>query len=176
MVFVVCSGIAWCLHYCANHLPKTRENPLLENFGNLMIGAPQQGPFSSGNYFARKTYEPPADLFGNLRISRAASSSTSQKHKKFTSSQDLDNKPVKSLPGIGNILSQRLSDKGYSSTSSNSVYQKFISLNTDQQKFMTWLKNFGTNSKQANDCYQCIYDWYQKNCDYWNWKIESIVC
>ena len=154
------------LHYCANHLPKTHENPLLENFENLMIGAPNQGPFSSGNYFARKTYEPPADLFGNLRISRAASSPTSQKHKKFTSSQDLDNKPVKSLPGIGNILSQRLSDKGYSSTSSNSVYQKFISLNTDQQKFMTWLKNFGANSKQANDCYQCIYDWYLKNCDY----------
>ena len=74
---------------------------LLQNTAELCTNSSSStqyhGSISSGNYFARKTFEPPTDLLTNLRISQAAASSTSQKHKKFTSSQDLDNKPVWNL-------------------------------------------------------------------------------
>ena len=152
------------LHYCKNHAPKTPGNPLeLENsFGNLMIGS-ATGTTSSpcrANYFSPTTFEPPVEMLKNLEISSQAS--ISQKHKSFTSSQDMESRPIKALPGIGEVIGRRLADAGY--TMANQVYYQFISLNYDKDNFERWLRYFGANAKQANDCYQCIYDWYLHNC------------
>ena len=50
-------------HYCANHLPKTRENPLLERFENLVLSdanssssTQNQGSFSSGKFESCNEY------------------------------------------------------------------------------------------------------------------------
>ncbi|KAL1441077.1 hypothetical protein MTO96_008824 [Rhipicephalus appendiculatus] len=84
-------------------------------------------------------------------------SSTSQKHRNFVS-EPMGEKNVTDLAGIGAVLGKRLKDKGFDKA--YVVLGHFLAMKKNQALFENWLKNIsGANSKQANDCYQCLRDW-----------------
>ncbi|CAN8009103.1 unnamed protein product [Ixodes pacificus] len=84
-------------------------------------------------------------------------SSTSQKHRNFVS-EPMGEKAVTDLAGIGDVLGQRLVQKGFDKASV--VLGKFLMLKKNKDLFVEWMKDeCAANSKQASDCYQCLYDW-----------------
>lgn len=84
-------------------------------------------------------------------------SSTSQKHRNFVA-EPMGDKPVTDLAGIGEVLGQRLVDKGYDKA--YVVLGQFLLLKKNEEDFLLWLKEtISANSKQAGDCYQCLRDW-----------------
>lgn len=84
-------------------------------------------------------------------------SSTSQKHRNFVA-EPMGDKPVFELAGIGQVLGDRLTDKGFDKAFI--VLGQFLLLRKDKELFSDWLKDtIQANKKQANDCCQCLSDW-----------------
>ncbi|XP_052106890.1 barrier-to-autointegration factor-like [Mytilus californianus] len=84
-------------------------------------------------------------------------SSTSQKHRNFVM-EPMGDKPVTELAGIGEVLGGRLSESGFDCA--YVVLGQFLVLKKDEDMFKDWLKDLiGANSKQQNDCYQCLKEW-----------------
>lgn len=101
-------------------------------------------------------------------------STTSQKHHNFVS-EPMGDKPVTDLAGIGEVLGKRLSDQGFDRVSKMFescqgfnqfsfqafvVLGQYLVLKKDQELFVEWMKeNAKANTKQANDCCQCLSEW-----------------
>ncbi|XP_054612039.1 barrier-to-autointegration factor-like isoform X2 [Dunckerocampus dactyliophorus] len=84
-------------------------------------------------------------------------SSTSQKHKDFVVGP-IGDKPVSALAGIGEVLGERLEDKGFDKA--YVVLGQFLVLKKEESLFRDWLKNIcGANSKQQGDCFCCLKEW-----------------
>lgn len=84
-------------------------------------------------------------------------SSTSKKHKNFIS-EPMGEKSVTELAGIGEVLGQRLIDANYDKA--YVVLGQFLLFKKDEELFREWLHDTsGANSKQSNDCYNCIKEW-----------------
>lgn len=84
-------------------------------------------------------------------------SSTSQKHRNFVM-EPMGDKPVTELAGIGETLGSRLIEAGFDYA--YVVLGQFLVLKKDEDMFKDWLKDTsGANSKQQNDCYQCLKEW-----------------
>ncbi len=70
----------------------------------------------------------------------------------------MGDKPVTDLAGIGPALGGRLSGKGFDKA--YVVLGQFLVLKKNEELFKDWLnQTCGANSKQANDCYQCLKEW-----------------
>ncbi len=83
--------------------------------------------------------------------------STSQKHRNFVA-EPMGEKAVKELAGIGGVLGDRLSEKGFDKA--YVVLGQFLILKKDCELFKDWLKTTcGANSKQQGDCYTCLKEW-----------------
>ncbi|XP_014872095.1 barrier-to-autointegration factor A-like [Poecilia latipinna] len=84
-------------------------------------------------------------------------STTSQKHRNFVS-EPMADKPVTALAGIGDRLGHSLTEQGYDKA--YVVLGQFLLLRKDSELFCYWLKDVtAANSKQADDCAQCLKDW-----------------
>ncbi|KAK8395693.1 hypothetical protein O3P69_005647 [Scylla paramamosain] len=87
-------------------------------------------------------------------------SSTSQKHRNFVA-EPMGEKEVTELAGIGPVLGQRLSSKGFDKA--HVVLGQFLVLKKNKELFIDWLKDTANaNSKQAADCHQCLADWCEE--------------
>ena len=90
-------------------------------------------------------------------------SSDSDKHKKFVA-EDIDDKKVTELPGIGDKLGGYLIGKGFSKAST--VLGQFLVFNKNEDKFKEWLqeipgKNMHVNTTQQTNCTNCL----KKKCE-----------
>ncbi|XP_072296926.1 barrier-to-autointegration factor-like [Eucyclogobius newberryi] len=84
-------------------------------------------------------------------------SSTSQKHRNFVSESMVD-KPVTALAGIGDVLGQRLEDKGFDKA--YVVLGKFLLCKKDEESFHYWLNiTCGANADKQKDCSSCLMEW-----------------
>ena len=84
-------------------------------------------------------------------------SSTSQKHRNFVA-EPMGEKDVTELAGIGEVLGGRLTDKGFDKA--YTVLGQFLILKKNEDLFKDWLKQeCGANSKQGQDCYNCLVSW-----------------
>ncbi|BFZ11492.1 hypothetical protein BsWGS_14531 [Bradybaena similaris] len=84
-------------------------------------------------------------------------SSTSKKHKNFVS-EPMAEKSVTELAGIGDVLGHRLEESNYDKA--YTVLGQFLLFKKDETLFKDWLHDIsGANSKQQNDCYQCLKEW-----------------
>lgn len=84
-------------------------------------------------------------------------SSTSQKHKDFVC-EPMGDKLVTELAGIGPVLGERLTEKGYDKA--YVVLGQFLVFKKDEELFCDWLKDTcAANSKQSRDCYQVLSEW-----------------
>ncbi|XP_066597213.1 barrier-to-autointegration factor [Prorops nasuta] len=87
-------------------------------------------------------------------------SSTSQKHKNFIA-EPMGNKPVTDLAGVGDVLGKRLENAGFDKA--YVVLGQYLVLKKDKELFVEWMKDTcAANSKQSNDCYQCLTDWCEE--------------
>ncbi len=87
----------------------------------------------------------------------SASYSTSQKHRNFIS-EPMDDKSVKELPGIGEVLGNRLILLGYDKA--YILLGQYFFLRRKERRFMRWLKKAcNANAKQQRDCYRCLKEW-----------------
>ncbi|XP_058793290.1 barrier-to-autointegration factor [Phymastichus coffea] len=88
---------------------------------------------------------------------RDTMSSTSQKHKNFVA-EPMGEKPVTDLAGVGEVLGRRLEASGFDKA--YVVLGQFLVLKKDRELFQEWMKDTcQANTKQSNDCYQCLLDW-----------------
>lgn len=70
----------------------------------------------------------------------------------------MGDKDVTELAGIGPALGGRLTDKGFDKA--YVVLGQFLVLKKNKELFMDWLnQTCGANSKQQNDCYDCLKEW-----------------
>lgn len=70
----------------------------------------------------------------------------------------MSDKPVTELAGIGPVLGDRLSDKGYDKA--YVVLGQFLVLKKNQELFMDWLnQTCKANAKQQTDCFRCLKEW-----------------
>ncbi|XP_022191178.1 barrier-to-autointegration factor [Nilaparvata lugens] len=84
-------------------------------------------------------------------------STTSQKHKNFVA-EPMGEKPVTELAGIGEVLGKRMCDQGFDKA--YVVLGQFLVLKKTPDLFVDWMKDIcGANTKQANDCCQCLQEW-----------------
>ena len=84
-------------------------------------------------------------------------SSTSQKHRNFTA-EVMGEKSVDEVAGIGEVLSERLSNKGFDKA--YHLLGQFLLLRKDEELFQSWLKDtISANDKQARDCSACLHEW-----------------
>jgi len=84
-------------------------------------------------------------------------SSTTQKHKNFVA-EPMADKPVTALAGVGEVLGQRLEEKGFDKA--HVVLGQFLVLKKDEELFVDWMKEAcGANRKQATDCATCLKEW-----------------
>ena len=84
-------------------------------------------------------------------------SSTSQKHRNFVA-EPMGEKLVTELAGIGPVLGERLTDKGFDKA--YIVLGQFLLLKKDQEMFMEWIKDTcAANKKQGSDCHNCLKEW-----------------
>ncbi|XP_071525703.1 barrier-to-autointegration factor [Panulirus ornatus] len=84
-------------------------------------------------------------------------STTSQKHRNFVA-EPMGEKDVTELAGIGPVLGQKLSSKGFDKA--YVVLGQYLVLKKNKELFLDWLKDTcGANIKQAGDCHQCLLDW-----------------
>ncbi|XP_025104082.1 barrier-to-autointegration factor-like [Pomacea canaliculata] len=82
---------------------------------------------------------------------------TSQKHRNFVA-EPMGEKSVQELAGIGDVLGQRLSERGFDKA--YVVLGQYLVLKKDEDLFKTWLYDTcNANKKQQNDCYQCLKEW-----------------
>lgn len=83
--------------------------------------------------------------------------STSQKHRNFVA-EPMGEKEVTALAGIGDVLGQRLVDKGFDKA--YVVLGQFLVLKKNEELFEDWLRDAcNANSKQAKDCYKALSEW-----------------
>ncbi|KJE97083.1 barrier-to-autointegration factor [Capsaspora owczarzaki ATCC 30864] len=83
---------------------------------------------------------------------------TSQKHQNFIKEQMRD-KPVNQVAGIGEKISGELNDQGF-----KYAYQllgQFLILNKNEGDFLDWFKEVApsANSKHRQDAYECLSKW-----------------
>ncbi|XP_018416795.1 PREDICTED: barrier-to-autointegration factor [Nanorana parkeri] len=84
-------------------------------------------------------------------------SSTSQKHRDFVA-EPMGEKPVHCVAGIGDVLGQRLTDKGFDK--SYVLLGQFLVLKKDEELFKDCQKHTcGANAKQGRDCSGCLKEW-----------------
>lgn len=84
-------------------------------------------------------------------------SSTSQKHRNFVG-EPMGDKSVTELAGIGPVLGDRLSEKGYDKA--YVVLGQFLVLKKNKELFKDWLnQTCKANSKQQEDCFRCLMEW-----------------
>ncbi|VDM19847.1 unnamed protein product [Hydatigera taeniaeformis] len=83
--------------------------------------------------------------------------STSQKHRNFVS-EPIGDKSVFELPGVGEVLGQKLKRKGYGMA--YNVLGQYLLLNKDEELFIDWMKLVSSaNQKQAKDCFDALDSW-----------------
>lgn len=84
-------------------------------------------------------------------------SSTSQKHRNFVS-EPMGDKPVTELAGVGEVLGNRLTEKGFDKA--YVVLGQFLLLKKDEELFTEWMKDTcKANAKQGRDCFTCLKEW-----------------
>jgi len=84
-------------------------------------------------------------------------SSTSQKHQDFVA-EPMGDKEVTCIAGIGPVLGERLSEKGFDKA--YVLLGQFLILKKDEEMFRDWLKETcGANSHQSNSTYTCLKEW-----------------
>ncbi|KAK2156827.1 hypothetical protein LSH36_204g05004 [Paralvinella palmiformis] len=84
-------------------------------------------------------------------------STTSQKHRNFVS-EPMGDKEVTELAGIGQVLGDRLKEKGFDKA--YTVLGQFLVLKKNEEYFMDWIQDATrANKKQATDCYNCLKEW-----------------
>ena len=67
-------------------------------------------------------------------------------------------KDIIDLPGISEVLGQRLKRKGY--TKAYAVLGQYLVCMKNEESFREWLHDScGANAKQQIDCHRCIADW-----------------
>ncbi len=67
-------------------------------------------------------------------------------------------KPVTDLAGIGPVLGERLSEKGFDKA--YVVLGQFLVLKKNGELFMDWLnQTCKANAKQQKDCFTCLDQW-----------------
>ena len=67
-------------------------------------------------------------------------------------------KPVTELAGIGAVLGERLSSKGFDKA--YVVLGQFLVLKKNEELFKDWLnQTCAANAKQQGDCYLCLKQW-----------------
>ncbi|GAB1607461.1 barrier-to-autointegration factor B-like [Argonauta hians] len=82
---------------------------------------------------------------------------TSQKYRNFVD-EPMGEKDVKQLAGVGDVLGDRLIEKGFNKA--YNVLGQFLLLNKDEELFKDWIaETTRANSKQSNDCYNCLKTW-----------------
>ncbi|XP_055349336.1 barrier-to-autointegration factor-like [Paramacrobiotus metropolitanus] len=87
--------------------------------------------------------------------------STSQKHRAFQD-EPIGEKPVTALAGIGDVLGERLVEKGYDKA--YVVLGQFLVLKKDQELFQDWLHDTcNANAKQQKDCAECLIEYVRNN-------------
>ncbi len=107
--------------------------------------------------FTEKAESFKAVLIFSYIICFSSEMSTSQKLRNFVS-EPIGDKSVNDLPGIGEVLGDRLKKKGY--TNAYNVLGQFLLLNKDQELFCDWMKlTSSANAKQAMDCYTALNEW-----------------
>lgn len=96
-------------------------------------------------------------FYFNHNIFLFSMSSTSQKHRNFVS-EPMGEKLVTELAGIGPVLGERLTEKGFDKA--YIVLGQFLLLKKDQEMFMEWIKDTcAANKKQGSDCHNCLKEW-----------------
>lgn len=84
-------------------------------------------------------------------------STTSQKHQDFVS-EPMGEKEVTAIAGIGPVLGDRLSEKGFDKA--YVLLGQFLLLKKDEDMFKEWLKETcNANSHQATNCFTCLKEW-----------------
>ena len=84
-------------------------------------------------------------------------STTSQKHQDFVS-EPMGEKEVTAIAGIGPVLGERLSEKGFDKA--YVLLGQFLILKKDEELFKDWLKETcGANSHQSGNTYSCLREW-----------------
>lgn len=79
-----------------------------------------------------------------------------EKHELFVSGP-MENKSVKKMPGIGRVLGEQMEAGGI--TYAYEVFGQFLVLKKDKAAFCNWLRTFGADNGQCNDCYYAIIEW-----------------
>jgi hypothetical protein len=76
--------------------------------------------------------------------------------------EPMGEKPVTDVAGIGEVLGQRLTDKGYDKA--YVLLGQFLVFKKDKELFEMWLKDeIKANTKQAKDCFECLKEWSDQN-------------
>uniref|UniRef100_A0A4W5P8F7 Barrier-to-autointegration factor-like protein n=1 Tax=Hucho hucho TaxID=62062 RepID=A0A4W5P8F7_9TELE len=84
-------------------------------------------------------------------------STTSQKHRDFVA-EPMGDKPVTALSGIGEVLGNKLVEKGFDKAFV--VLGQYLLLRKDGELFTEWLKDTsGANTRNATSCAQCLREW-----------------
>ena len=87
-------------------------------------------------------------------------STTSQKHRNFVA-EPMGEKSVTDLAGVGAVIGKRMEAKGFDKA--YVVLGQFLLLKKNKDLFVEWIKDLtGANSKQCDDCYQCLSDWCEE--------------
>lgn len=92
-----------------------------------------------------------------IRMDRVRYQTTTKKHRLFTS-EPINDKGVKRVPGIGQVYGDRLQHAGFSKA--QSVLDKFLALERNEALFKQWLKDTcGADSKNQHECYYALDEW-----------------
>ncbi len=84
-------------------------------------------------------------------------SSTSAKHQDFVG-EPMGDKDVTAIAGIGPVLGERLSEKGFDKA--YVLLGQFLLLKKDEELFKEWLKETcNANAHYANSAYTCLKEW-----------------
>ncbi|XP_061601339.1 barrier-to-autointegration factor-like protein [Cololabis saira] len=80
-----------------------------------------------------------------------------RKHRDFVR-EPIEDKPVTALPGIGEVLGEKLVKKGF--TKASALLGHFVQMGRDPEKFKAWLKETsGANDYQADLCTRALVEW-----------------
>lgn len=79
-----------------------------------------------------------------------------EKHELFVNGPMAD-KGVKDMPGIGSVLGGQMEAKGI--YYAYEVFGQFLVLKKDKKAFCDWLRTYGADNGQCNDCYNAIIEW-----------------
>lgn len=83
---------------------------------------------------------------------------TTKKHQNFVA-EPMCRKEVTQLPGVGQVLGQRLAEQGF--PMAETMYGQFLAMRRDQCCSGDWLKqSCDANTKQQKDCYSSLTEWH----------------